>query len=283
MARDLDTMNFSSAALSPGAVDGKDDRQPLTESYSFTIAQRMPWSSLLEVAYVGNQSTDLAYSGGSRQQSQPGPVGAMLSRPTAAWIPTRLVANNFRPLKGFSAVNLATHGTYANYNSLQATWVRTKGRYTINLNYTFGKAMGILSSTYDSFNMRQQLRRAGRQPHAHLQRWPTRSNWATPYRNKIAGGFVNGWQVSGMLQLQSGANLTGNREQQLRHEPEQLQDSRARRYNVSNMALLGTPDIQFSPMLTCDPTANLGSTSTSTRAASPCRRRSARTGRPRCR
>ena len=59
MARDLDTMNFSSAALSPGAVDSQDDRQPLTKSYSFTIAQRMPWSSLLELAYVGNESTEL--------------------------------------------------------------------------------------------------------------------------------------------------------------------------------------------------------------------------------
>ena len=27
--------------------------------------------------------------------------------------------------------------------------------------------------------------------------------------NKIAGGFVNGWQLSGITQLESGPNLTG--------------------------------------------------------------------------
>src|SRR6185369_4585847 len=43
MARDLDTMNVASAALSPGAVDSKDDRQPMTKSYSFTISQQLPW------------------------------------------------------------------------------------------------------------------------------------------------------------------------------------------------------------------------------------------------
>ena len=83
--------------------------------------------------------------------------------------PSSLVANNFRPLKGFSSVNLATHGTYANYNSLQATWVRTKGRYTINMNYTFGKALGIISPTFDSFNMRNNYGVQHGQPDAYLQ------------------------------------------------------------------------------------------------------------------
>src|SRR4029077_6249148 len=59
MANQLDTLNFTTQALSPAAVDSKDDRQPYTDSYSFTISQRMPWASLLEVAYVGNQSRNL--------------------------------------------------------------------------------------------------------------------------------------------------------------------------------------------------------------------------------
>ena len=40
----------------------------------------------------------------------------------------------------------------ANYNSLQATWVRAKGRSNINLNYTFGKAMGS-GAFHDQFNL----------------------------------------------------------------------------------------------------------------------------------
>ena len=56
LANQLDTLNFSTQALSPAAVDSKDDRQPYTDSYSFTVSQRTPWSGLLEVAYVGNRS-----------------------------------------------------------------------------------------------------------------------------------------------------------------------------------------------------------------------------------
>ena len=50
-------------ALSPAAVDSKDDKQPYTDSYSFTISRRLPWSSLLEVAYVGNQTRDIPSTG----------------------------------------------------------------------------------------------------------------------------------------------------------------------------------------------------------------------------
>ena len=75
MANQLDTLNFTTQALSPAAVDSKDDRQPYTDSYSFTISQRLPWASLLEVAYVGNQSKDLRSEQRRRQQYQPGSGG----------------------------------------------------------------------------------------------------------------------------------------------------------------------------------------------------------------
>ena len=140
-------------------MDSKDDRQPYTDSYSFTISQRLPWSSLLEVAYVGNQSKDLQITGGAGSNINLVPVGAMLSSRNGGVDPNSLTADNFRPLKGFSDLPLATNGAYANYNALQVTWVRQKGRYTINMNYTHGKAMGIVNSgipanpNLDQFNL----------------------------------------------------------------------------------------------------------------------------------
>jgi len=117
VARELDTLNFSSAALSPGAVDKSDDEQPLTKSYSFTISQRLPWSSLLEVAYVGNQSTNLLNtSGGQGANVNLVPLGAMLSSNNGGVDPNSLVANNFRPIKAYSDINLATNNLFANYN-----------------------------------------------------------------------------------------------------------------------------------------------------------------------
>ena len=165
---------------------------------------------MLEVAYVGNDSTDVAFSGGVGSSLNLVPVGAMLSSNNGGVDPNNLVANNFRPLKGFSDVNLASHGIYYNYNSLQTTWSRTRGRYTINANYTFGKALGIISSTYDSFNMRNNygVQAANR---THIFNLAHSIELGNPAKNRIAGGFVNGWQVSGIWQLQSGANLSSNR------------------------------------------------------------------------
>ena len=82
-------INVAAQALSPAAVDSKDDKQPYTDSYSFTVSQRTPWSGLLEVAYVGNQSHDLATQQRRRFQYQPG-SGGRHARPakTEAWIRT---------------------------------------------------------------------------------------------------------------------------------------------------------------------------------------------------
>ena len=235
-------------------MDSKDDRQPYTDSYSFTVSQRMPWSSLLEVAYVGNSSHDLALTSGAGSNINLVPVGAMLNQGVD---PNSLTADNFRPLKGFSDLNLATNKGYANYNALQMTWVRTKGRYTVNMNYTYGKAMGIVSPTLDQYNLSNDY---GVQPsnRTHIFNMAYSVELGNFARQKIAGGFVNGWQLSGILQLESGANLTGNSGGQ--NFGMNLNGAKVpgTTYNISNVSLLGTNDIQLNPILTCNPTSGLG-------------------------
>ena len=257
MVRDLENLNFSSAALTPGGVDKADDRQPKTQSYSFTIAQRLPWSSLLELAYVGNQSTDLLNntSGGAGSSGNLVPVGAMLSSANNGVDPNSLVANNYRPIRIYGNFLLATHNMYANYNSLQATWGRTKGRYTVNFNYTFAKALGIIASNFDPFNMSNNY---GVMPsnRTHLFNLAYSVELGNPVRNKIAGGALNGWQVSGMVQLQSGANLTGNRGNNFGLNTNSYKIP-GTTFNVSNTSLLGTPDIALRPIVTCDPSKGL--------------------------
>jgi len=77
-------------------------------------------------------------------------------------------------------------------------------------------------------------------------------------KHKIAGGVVNGWQVSGILQAQSGANLSGfssNGNFNLNLNGAKIPGTD---YNISNVSLLGTNDIRLSPILTCDPKSGLG-------------------------
>jgi hypothetical protein len=84
--------------------------------------------------------------------------------------PGSLVANNFRPFLGTSDIVLATNNLWANYNSLQVKCLRTKGHAVMSFNYTFEKAMGILSPTLDSFNLNNDYGVQSLQPPADLQR-----------------------------------------------------------------------------------------------------------------
>ena len=155
MANQLDTLNFTAQALTTGGVDSKNNKDPSTDSYSFTISRRVPWAALVEIAYVGNQTKNILNTGGGAGGGDINlvPVGAMFSSKNDGVDPNTLNANNFRPLQGFAGLSLATNHLYANYNSMQVKFLRTKGRAIINANYTFGKAMGILSPTLDSFNL----------------------------------------------------------------------------------------------------------------------------------
>jgi hypothetical protein len=257
-ANQLDTLNATGQASSPQAVDSRDDKQPYTDSYSFTIAQRLPWSSLIEVAYVGNTSHDLPNNtAGAGNNINLVPVGAMLASNNGGVDPNNLTANNFRPLLGYSDLGIATNDLYANYNAVQATWVRTKGRYTINMNYAYGKSMGIVSTTLDEYNLRNDY---GVQPgnRKHIFNAAYSVDLGKFTSNKIGGGIINGWQLSGITQIQSGANLTYN----IGNDNFSLATNGAKipgtAFNISNVSLLGTPDIQLNPLVTCNPTANLG-------------------------
>lgn len=260
-AKNIDTLNFANAALSPSVTDSKDDLQPYTDSYSFTISRRLPWMSLLEVSYVGNQTRDIpstangASLGFNTKNINLVPVGALLASKNGGVDPNALNPNNFRPLQGFADLYVATNNGWANYNALQVTWVRTQGRYTINMNYTFGKALGIVNFA-DQFNLNNNY---GVQPgnRTHIFNAAYSIELGNFTRNKIGGGVINGWQLSGITQIQSGANLTGFSGSANFGLNLNSVNIPGTNYVVSNASLLGTTDIQLNPILTCNPTSNL--------------------------
>jgi hypothetical protein len=257
LARNLSSINVGAQALSPAAVDGKDDRQPYTDSYNVTVSQRTPWSGLLEASYVGNRSRDLAISSGAGSNINLVPVGTLLSSRNGGVDPNSLNPNNFRPMPGYSDLGLATNKSWSNYNAFQVTWVRTKGKYTINLNYAFSKAMGIVSTTLDQFNLNNDygVQASNR---THIFNAAYSLELGSPIHHmKIAEGLVNGWQLSGITQLQSGPNLSA-----LQGETFGMNfnnsDIPGTQTIISNLSLLGTPNITLTPVLTCNPAANLG-------------------------
>jgi hypothetical protein len=235
------------------AVDSTSDRSPYSDSYSFTLSQRLPFSSLLEVAYVGNRSRHLLNTGGPGNNFNAVPAGALL-RPGVG-NPNDANLDSFRPLAGFQDVRIATHNLYSNYNSMQVSWIRTKGRYNLNLNYTWGKSMGI-TGTGDEFNLANNYG-----PTAADRRHVFNSAYSiemgNPVRNNMIGrGLLNGWQFSGITQWQSGINLTANTGGNFGLDTNG--NNLANGYAITARSVSGTDMIGLRPMITCDPRSGLG-------------------------
>ena len=268
LAKNLSGIPFTAAPAAPSAVDSKDDRQPHTDSYSFTISHRLPWSSLLEVSYVGNQSRDLQNTVGAGSNINLVPVGALFSQPN----PATANPDKFRPIQGYQDINLATNNLYSNYNALQVTWARQKGRFTMQLNYSFQKAMGIVSpssgqAALDPFDLNQNY---GIQPgdRRNLFNMAYSVELGNPLRsNRIVNGIVNGWQLSGITTWESGANLTYNSgtsdnfNMQLNGAiiPGSISTANPNGISINNQSILGTNAIQLNPIVTCNPTSHLAS------------------------
>ena len=265
-AAGLATVNYSATPAGPSAVDSTDDKQPYTDSYSFTVSRQLPWSSLMEVSYVGNRTRDIPSAGNggtlgfNTLNINPVPIGAMLSSKNGGVDPNTLNSANFRILPGYSDLYLTTANGYSNYNALQVTWVRSKGRYSINLNYTYGKAMGIVGF-YDQFNLADNY---GVLPNNRTQIFNAAYSIQLPSpKNKLANGIAGGWQLSGITQLDSGPNLTGEQGQNFGMNlnaaiiPGSISATIPKGIAINNVSLLGTPDMQLNPLLTCNPRSGL--------------------------
>ena len=260
LAKELDTLNLTASASGPAAVDSEDDKQAYTDSYNVTIAQRTPWQGLLEVSYVGNRTRDIPASGNGGSAGfntlniNKVPIGAMLASNNPGKDPNTLVADQFRPLLGYSDLNVATNNAWANYNAMQIVWTRPAGRVNLNFNYTYGKSMGIVGF-YDQFDLGANY---GVLPNnrTHLFNAAYTFDLGNFTQNKALGGFVNGWLLSGITQLQSGPNLSGYQNQNFGMN---LNSAKVpgTTYNISNVSILGTPNIQLNPVVTCDPRSGL--------------------------
>lgn len=295
-ASNLSCLNVAASPASPVAVDSTDDRQPYTDSWSFTVGQETPWKGHLEVAYVGNRSRDLPQVNvnGFGSDINLVPLGAM----SGAANPGLADPNKYRPLQGYGDLDVATNNLYANYNAMQVTWVRHAGRYTIQANYTYQKALGIVAPTYNPFNLGSNygVLPGDRRNLFNIAYSFDEGNLV--HSNKFVDGAANGWQLSGILQAQSGANLTtggatqsnggtpnGNYNMSLTCQatatefaagqgcptpngpavsgpaiiPGSNTAANPAGIPINNQSILGTNAVTLNPLVTCNPLSGLGS------------------------
>jgi hypothetical protein len=258
----LNTVPYTAVASAPSAVDSTDNKEPYTDNWNFTVARQLPWSSLLEVAYVGDRTRDIFSQGNGGTEGfntlniNLVPMGAMLSSKNGGVNPNTLVADDFRPYLGYSDLYVVASNAYSNYNSLQASWTRTAGRYSLNLNYVYEKALGI-AGFWDQFNLEDNY---GVLSFNRTQVFNAAYSIQLPnfvHGNRFADGAVNGWQLSGITSIQSGANLSGNENQNFNLSLNGATIP-GTSFLISNESLLGTPDMQLNPIEKCNPRSGLG-------------------------
>jgi hypothetical protein len=259
-------------------LDPTDSQQPLTYTYSFTLSQQVGPNALFELAYQGSQSDHLFTQ---YEQGAPGdlenidalPIGALFHPDpltgevnSPQGFMSQGLINNFRKYPFYSQVNVARHILYGNYNGMQVSFRRNKGRFQYNGNYTWSKNLGILGSyatgnVIDSGNIRpnygplatdrSQVINANYSFNAGS--WYHGAHWI--------GGLVNGWELSQIFNLQSGPdvqrvlgsnfNLTG--EIGCGADSTLCSGSGLNYFPVNNLDFLGTPDVVLQPKLLCDP------------------------------
>jgi hypothetical protein len=213
----LATYNPYSGAGGIAATDYAQDDHAMPQSYqwNFTIDQDIGWKTILEVGYVGNVGRHLfVYN-----QLAPIPLGSLFAPGTTALLPGASAcatgACSFRYYQPFAAMQIVHHVTTSNYNSLQATARRnvTHG-LTLLASYTYSKTLGYagsFNSSVDPFNSRLNY---GLQSYDRPQMFNISYIYQLPNAgakyfsgNKFAGGVLNGWQLSGITNFQSGSPL----------------------------------------------------------------------------
>jgi len=279
-----DQIGQSSAGswTAPGGIttlDINDDQQPRTQSYSFTVAQRVPWNSVLEIAYVGNKADYLSNYNNNFGSINQIPLGGLFKK-YGVWERTytdQQVADA-RPMQNYQSVKIINHQMYSNYNSLQVSWNKQTGRLTVLMNYTFSKNLGIRGENGAAVGDSTLLRNN----YGTLPNWrPHIFNAAYVYEvpdlaksNPVLKGLANGWQISGMTQFQSGSNLQAAVSSNFGFSASipantsflgtQITDANgyapgtSETVGMSNQNWLGSPDITIMPKVTCDPRKGLG-------------------------
>lgn len=266
-------INGGSAAAQDTSASGftaNDDNQPQVYTYNFAVDQKLPANSTLELAYVGNRSLHLLDNGANNgvylDDQNTLPIGALF-RDVSGSVPTQVGAetqrigqltthqvDQFRPYPFYEHIEASRHRLYANYNGLQATWTKSQGRLLYTLNYTFSKSLGVYGE-YANGNPADPLNpRNDYGPEAydrtHMFNATYSYSFGNFFRNRYIGGVTNGWQLSGITQIQSGQDvqaiispnfgLSGS-----------LNES-VYTTGVNAQSLLGTPDYLLQPVLTCN-------------------------------
>jgi hypothetical protein len=243
----------------------------------------MPWTSTAEFSYVGNQSKYLNNASNGTYGNINGiPYGTLFNVPgifgtaaNPALSPVSAGASSYAPYSQYGQIYQQEHNTGSNYNSFQASWNKQSGHLNWLANYTFSKALGIRgeNSSNGVGNPLNPAANYGVLPNdrTHIFNVAYVYQFGQIYKhgNAIIKGAINGWQISGTSQAQSGSPLqavsTSNFGFSGYLKPGtvipgsggQVVPTDNSNFGTTSDVINGTPYISVQPTLLCDPSKNL--------------------------
>ena len=266
-------------------LDARDKDQPYTVTYSLNIDQQFPHKLMGEFSYVGNYSAQTQggvnlnavpigamTSTSSMVTSVVGlPVGSTSGVPQLKLCegthgssydpahpdPNAVLAQQqndsdcqqkFRPYSYYKDITANESAQKSQYDSLQAKLTHSSAWSTISINYAWAKNLGnpTTSGAFKDWGVHEYWTtlNISRKHVFNATYLFTTPKWNVGSR--ILSGAVNGYQVSGITQLQSGAQLSAVHDYY---------------YNIQNapsgVYTVGSPDVHVAPIITCDPSAGL--------------------------
>lgn len=230
-----------------GTILRGDDKQPRTQSWSFTLQQRLPWRFNLETAYVGSKSDRLLNDGLTNINYVP--FGAMLNDPTGN-------PDQYRPFRQYGDLNVVRHTHYQNYNSWQSLLSRQGSRFSMTASYTWSKALGILGGGQGRVVIPPGDPRDfsyGVLGYDRTHVFNLGYSWLLPdvENNALLNAFLGGWQLTGVSTYISGAPLQPLAATGVNFG---MSGTTANGTPIGNAFITGSPQITAMPLLTCDPT-----------------------------
>jgi hypothetical protein len=240
----LEGLGGGDVVFGGAAVDKADDQQPRTMSWSLTLNRRLPWSTNLEIGYVGSDS-DHQMNWGLGEYN-PVPLGAMLDDPYGD-------PNAYRLLPNYGSLAINRHSAYLNYHALQALLSRQRGRFNFTAAYTFSKNLGLKGADSNGYRANASEYMFDPREYNYGVLGTDRTHvgslsWSLQLPDVKRGGFwqalLGNWQLAGVSSYVSGAPKMGSFN---------IQGTTAAGGPISNEAITGSPDVYAMPVLVCDP------------------------------
>jgi len=277
---------LSSTCSNVTALMKGEDKSPYTMNWNVMVDQELPSRMVFELQYIGNHTDNAVLTNNSTANETSFsninkiPIGGLYGTDALTGVnyweqscatgscaaPTTAHYNGYRPYANYGVLNVARHGSYSNYNGMVVALQKQTGSATFLLNYTFSKVMGIRDgqtgngagdgTMIDPFSLRANYAPLA-YDRTHLFNAAYNINLPKLKEgNRLVRGVVNGWQLSGDTQMQSGSPIQANTGGTMNINWTTNDNTGAPNLGSgsgNNAYLLGSNAPILAPYLTCDP------------------------------